>query len=80
MFWSSFKIDGRLRLAWSGVAWSGLAVLGLPLFGLGGLGLPWPVSVLDFFARWRLPIGSCKIKCGRLGLRFRGSRKAKRDL
>ena len=70
---------GQLRLAWSGVAWPGLAWLGLPSFGLGRLGLPWPVSVLDFFARWRLRKGSCKIKCGRLRLRFRGSRKAKPD-
>ena len=33
-----------------------------------------------FFARWRRPMGSCKIQCGRLGLRFRSSRKAKQDL
>jgi len=34
----------------------------------------------SLFPRWRLSMGSCKIQCGRLGLRFRSSRKAKQDL
>ena len=43
-FWSSFKIDGRLRLAWSGVAWLGLAWvavvwLGWAWLALAGFGL-----------------------------------------
>ena len=49
----------------------------------GRLGSAWLAlapSVLDLFARWRLRIGSCKIKCDRLGLRFRGSRKSKKNL